>query len=82
MRSARSIAQHDVAAAERLLDAIDSRCRLLAEQPGLGTLREDLAPRLRFFPAGNYLIFYRSGADGIEIIRVLHGARDLPPQLE
>jgi toxin ParE1/3/4 len=27
---------------------------------------------------GNYLIFYRPISDGIEIVRVLHGARDIP----
>jgi len=28
-----------------------------------------------FFAVGNYLIFYRPIAEGIEVIRVLHGAR-------
>ena len=34
---------------------------------------------LRSFPVGNYLVFYRPLAegDGIAVIRVLHGARDL-----
>ena len=30
------------------------------------------------FPVGNYLVFYRPAIDGIEVIRVLHGARDIP----
>ncbi len=76
------IAEHDVRAADRLLDTFDSKCRLLADHPELGALREDLAPRLRFLPFGNYLIFYRAISEGIEIIRVLHGARDLPTKLE
>jgi toxin ParE1/3/4 len=76
------IAAHDAGAADRLLDTIDAKCRLLAGQPELGTLREDLAPRLRFFPVGNYLIFYRAIPEGIEVIRALHGARDLPAQFE
>jgi toxin ParE1/3/4 len=32
---------------------------------------------LRSFPVGNYVIFYREVSEGIEIIRVLHGARDI-----
>lgn len=30
---------------------------------------------------GNYLIFYRPIEGGIEVVRVIHGARDLPSVL-
>jgi len=76
------VAAHDLRAADRLLNRIDVTCRLLSGQPELGILREDLAPNLRFSPVGNYLIFYRPIAEGIEVIRVLHGARDFRGQLE
>jgi toxin ParE1/3/4 len=33
-------------------------------------------------PLGNYIIFYRPIDDGIEVVRILHGARDLPPLFE
>jgi toxin ParE1/3/4 len=49
---------------------------MLAANPHGGPRREDLAPGLRFYPVGNYLIFYRPGDDGIILVRVLHGARD------
>jgi len=32
-------------------------------------------------PHGNYLIFYRVGAEQVEILHVLHGARDYEPIL-
>jgi hypothetical protein len=32
---------------------------------------------VRFFPVGNCLIFYREASHGVEIIRVLHSARNL-----
>ena len=32
---------------------------------------------MRYLPVGNYLILYRTVAGAIEIVRVLHGARDL-----
>ena len=43
----------------------------------MGTRREALAPGLRSFPVGNYLVFYRVTEGGIELARVLHGMRDL-----
>lgn len=65
-------------AAARLLVSVRETCALLARQPQLGRSRFELWPGLRGFPVGNYLIFYRPAAEGIEVIRVLHGARDLP----
>ena len=67
----------NAAAAERLLDKLDEKCRLLSEFLGLGRSREELAESLRSFPVGNYVIFYLPFTDGINVIRVLHGARDI-----
>jgi len=57
-----------------VLDAIDRRCPRLSENPKLGRARPDIAPELRYFPVGSYLIFYREVPEGVEIVRVLHGA--------
>ena len=40
----------------------------------MGRKVEELAPNLRSFPVGNYLIFYRINADAIDVIHILHGA--------
>jgi plasmid stabilization system protein ParE len=32
---------------------------------------------IRGFPAQDYMIFYRESSHDIEIVRVLHGARDI-----
>jgi len=72
------IAMDNLDAAERWLENIDDKLKLLAEFPGAGPRRDDLAPGVRSFTTGNYLIFYREQKDAIEVIRVLHGARDLP----
>jgi toxin ParE1/3/4 len=69
-------------AADRLLDRIDAVCRRLAENPRMGAARPDLAPQLRHFVTGPYLILYREAGAGVEIVRVLHGARDLPGLLD
>jgi toxin ParE1/3/4 len=50
---------------------------LLGENPKLGQTRPDIAPNMRYFPVKNYLILYQEQALGIEVVRVIHGARDL-----
>lgn len=45
--------------------------------PSIGRLHDELAENLRSFPVGRYVIFYLPLLDGIEIVRVLHSARDL-----
>ena len=55
----------------------------LAEFPGIGPEWEPVIkkyPGLRFWPIkrySNYLILYRPVQDGVEILRVIHGARDI-----
>ena len=71
------VAADDIEQADRLLDAIETQSQKLARFPRLGRARDELLPSLRSFPVGNYVLFYRPSKDGIEIIRVLHGRRDV-----
>ena len=71
------IAQDNPGAADRLLDAIEEKMVLLAAHPQLGPARPDIAADCRYFPVGNYLILYRMIPDGIEVVRVVQGARRL-----
>ena len=71
------IAADNPAAANAFLDRLTSAFDLLARNPMLGRARPDLAPELRTFVIGNYLILHRARAGGIDIVRVVHGARDL-----
>ena len=73
------IAQDDPAAADKFTRLIISRFPILASMPNLGRERKELAAGLRSLAVGNYIIFYRVAKSGVEIIRILHGARDLPP---
>lgn len=68
------VAEQDAQAADRLLDKIDNACQALADMPGMGRQRNELLAGLHSFPVGSYLIYYRVIPDGIEIMRVLHGA--------
>lgn len=69
------VAADDPGAADRLLDRIDEACTQLAEFPDLGTGYEEIRAGLRLFPVRNYLILYRRIGSGVEIVRVIHGAR-------
>jgi len=71
------IAQDDPLAADRLLDLLEDKYKLLADNPHMGPARPDMAKELRYHPVGNYLLLYRIISGGIELVRVVHGARDL-----
>jgi toxin ParE1/3/4 len=58
------------------VDELLDRCQLLADNPLMGRARPELQRRLRSFPYGDYLIFYRPLADGVQIVRALHAAQD------
>ncbi len=53
------IARDNPAAADRLMARFDQTFRNLATHPQVGKSVEELAPNLRFFPIGSYLVFYR-----------------------
>ena len=63
--------------ADAFIDLIDQKFQLLAQQSGLGRRREELAEGLRSFPVGRYVIFYLPIPGGVQIVRLLHGARDI-----
>jgi toxin ParE1/3/4 len=71
------VAQDDASAAERLINRIREKCQMLATTPKVGRQRPELDPSIRGFPVGNYVVFYRERAAGIEVARVLHGRRDI-----
>ena len=67
----------ETGAADGVLERFDEKLQLLAEFPGMGEAKPDLGEGVRTLPVGNYLLVYRPAAEGIELLRVLHGARDL-----
>ena len=77
------IAQDRPAAGERFLDAFEHTCEVLATMPTLGSkfrtrsdeigeLRVTTIPRFR-----NFVVIHRLQDDRVEILRVVHGARDM-----
>ena len=75
------VAEDNEAAADGLLDRIEQKCAQLASSPEIGPARQDIAPGLRLFPVGRYVILYRTIDGGVEVVRVVHGARHLPALL-
>ncbi len=64
-------------AATHLLEKFHETFALLGARPLLGQLREDLRLRLRTFVVGSYVVLYYPLRDGIEVVGVVHGARDI-----
>ena len=71
------IADDSVANADAFIDKLYQAIQALGRQPGSGRHREELGPGIQSFPFGRYIIFYRAVTSGIEIVRVLHSARDI-----
>ena len=77
------IATDNPGAAERFFEAIEQTLGLVAEMPGMGAARPYRNPDLqglrmhpvRGFP--QHLLFYLPLPDGIELIRILHGKRNI-----
>jgi toxin ParE1/3/4 len=71
------ISERNPMAADKLLDTFESKFSALAHMPKTGAARPDVGDGMRHFPVGRYLILYREIPDGIEVVRVVHGARVL-----
>lgn len=76
------IARDNPGAADKYIGAIVSRFPTLASMPLMGRERPELSSGLRSFVVGRHVIFYRFFDEGVEVVRVLDGARDLPPLFE
>lgn len=72
------LASDSVKAADSVMAALERWMRKLAVKSGLGHLREDLADRRhRFYLVRSYLIVYRRETKPLQVVRVLHAARDV-----
>jgi len=74
------IAQDSTGAADEMMVRIQEQSLNLVEFPLIGRTRDELKSGLRSVPVYPYLMFYRVQSEMVEIVRVLHGARDLREQ--
>lgn len=80
---ARYLLGHSEDAARRFVDAVQTTLKELAAMPGAGSLKSFPDPalagvrswRVRGFP--NYLIYYLAVAEGIDVLAIMHGSRDI-----
>lgn len=71
------IAQDDPKRATAFLGNLESVFETLADQPMMGRERLELGENIRSFPAGRYVVYYQPWPDGVDVVRVLHAARDV-----
>ena len=64
--------------AERVVDELHAKCLQYAANPMIGTAAPALGADYRFFHCKRWVIIYRPIADGIEVMRIVDGARDYP----
>src|SRR5580700_10719235 len=78
------IAPENLDAADRLEADFFHACQRIADRPDLGHFRRDLTDKpVRFFAVrGTYLIVHDPASEPLEVLRVLHGARDVSRHLE
>lgn len=70
------LAADDIDMADRILDRVDGRMRMLALYPELAPLRPDIAPDIRALLVERWLILCRYEGDDVQIGRVVDGSRD------
>lgn len=63
--------------ATELINTIKQTCIFLSENPKAGTRRDYLKQGLRHFSIKNRAIYYKIKTNNIEIVRILHGSRDV-----
>jgi toxin ParE1/3/4 len=68
--------------ANRMVEMLSERCRLIGLQSQIGRRRDDLGPGLRSFATGEYVILYRLAGEDALILQVIHGNRDLDALLK
>ncbi len=71
------VAQHNTEAASKLIKEITKRLAVLRDFPQAGREQHNLLINLRSLAVKGYIIFYQPSEDGVEILRVLHGSRDI-----
>ena len=77
-------AQGSIEAARTFVWMLKDKFLLLAENPDLGRVRDEITGLrmvrpypLRSFPINKYVVFYEPMEDGVRILRVLHASRDI-----
>jgi toxin ParE1/3/4 len=71
------IARDNRSAANRMMRRFHTTFSLLAQNREMGQRRDELLPGIRCITSVKYVIFFRAIPTGVDIVRVVHGARDI-----
>ena len=71
------IARDKPIAAANWVEIIEQKCKLIATTPEFGEQRPEYGSEIRSSAVGRYVIFFRPMCDGIEVVRVIPGDRDV-----
>ncbi len=71
------IAEDSIGEADRWMERLEETLALWATQPMMGRARDELAPRVRSFAFGRYTVIFEAVTGGIDVVRVVHGSRDI-----
>lgn len=66
-----------IKAGEQFVNAFEQKCRNLVKFPNMGRSYAEIEASLRGVPLDGYIILYRVIEDGVEIVRVVSGYRNL-----
>ncbi|MGO9632274.1 MAG: type II toxin-antitoxin system RelE/ParE family toxin [Steroidobacteraceae bacterium] len=76
------ISRDNPRAAAQVLRSLDRSIQLLSDPPKLGKVFRHRQLPLRLLTHNDYLVFYRERPGVIEIVRVIHGRRNIPDILD
>lgn len=79
----------DEEVAQRFVSAVSLTLKAVQRNPTLGRIRfpelkdlRDVRSRLVEPPFNRYVVFYQAQPDSIRVVRLIHGARDLPRRFQ
>ena len=76
------IAANNPTRALSFIRELRTMCSQLAQHPQGYRLRPELGEGIRSCAHGRYVIFFEIAPGGVAIVRILHGARDLPAMFD
>ena len=71
------IAPRNPDAADRVFDLLEARCSSLRDYPQSGPGRPEIADDARALVVERWIVLYRLTGDGVQVVRIVDGARDL-----
>jgi toxin ParE1/3/4 len=74
------IAEDNPSRAASFIAELRIQCATIAKAPQAYRVRPELSDAIRSCAHGNYVIFFTATKTRLTIVRVLHGAMDLPAQ--